>query len=442
MFLFLAFCTLFPPSRAAAQSQSSGKSESSAQTQTQPPSAATAPQDTQAYTLTPERAAQAIAYAQDRHVLYFVEFAYGVILLLLLLKFRIAARFRVWAESASRNRFAQALIFAPLLLLTLDIASLPFGAERHVLAVRFGESVQGWGSWFGDWAKGELLSTAVAALLIWMLYALMRRSPRRWWFYVWAAMLPLLVFGVFIYPVLVEPLFFHFTPLAAQHPQLAAEIEKVVMHAGQQIPESRMYVMDASSKLNALNAYVTGLGASQRVVVWDTTIARMSTPEIALVFGHEMGHYVLHHVLQGLLFTAVLLFLFLFVGSRLLSRAVRRYAAAWGLRNVDDWATLPVLLLLLSVFGFLFTPIDNAFSRHIEHQADQYGLEVVHGIIPNAPEVAAHAFQVLGEVDLEEPSPSWPVKIWFYDHPPIEERIQFSRTYDPWSQGKSPEFVK
>jgi STE24 endopeptidase len=433
---------LFAPLVVSAQSGVPANPAPSAQTQQTTPEAGAQTPTNQGYSLSPERAAQAITYANDRHILYFVEFTCSLVVLLLLLRFRIGSLFRTWAESATRNRFLQAIIFAPLLLLTLDIAGLPFAAEQHQLAVRFGESIQGWGSWLWDWAKGEFLSTAVAALLVWMLYAVMRRSPRRWWFFVWAAMLPLLVFGVFIFPVLVEPLFFHFTPLAATHPELAAEIEKVVMHAGVRIPESRMYVMDASSKLNALNAYVTGLGASQRVVVWDTTIARMTTPEIALVFGHEMGHYVLGHVREGLLFTAVLLFLFLFVGSRILAWAVRRYGTAWGLRSADDWASLTVLLLLLSVFSFLFTPINNAFSRHIEHQADQYGLEVVHGIIPDAPDVAAHAFQVLGEVDLEEPLPSWPVKIWFYDHPPIAERILFARTYDPWSKGQSPEFVK
>jgi len=98
--------------------------------------------------------------------------------------------------------------------------------------------------------------------------------------------------------------------------------------------------------------------------------------------------------------------------------------------------------LLLSFFSFVLTPIDNAYSRHLEHQADQYGLEVVHGIVSDVPEVAAQSFQILGDVDLEEPSPSWLVKIWFYDHPPISERILFARTYDPWAKGESPEFVK
>ena len=130
----------------------------------------------------------------------------------------------------------------------------------------------------------------------------MRRSRRRWWFYAWLGSLPILIFLIFVEPLVLEPLFFRFSPLAAADPQLADALERVVQHAGQNIPEDRMYLMNASSKLNALNAYVTGIGASERVVVWDTTIAQMTTPEILFVFGHEMGHYVLHHIRNGLLF--------------------------------------------------------------------------------------------------------------------------------------------
>ena len=101
----------------------------------------------------------------------------------------------------------------------------------------------------------------------------------------------------------------------------------------------------------------------------------------------------------------------------------------------------PALILLVTVFGFLFTPVSNAYSRHLEHQADQYGLEVIHGLVPDAPVVAAHAFQILGEVDLEEPNPSTSVKFWFYNHPPLDERMRFAQMYDPWSQGRAPEFV-
>jgi Zn-dependent protease with chaperone function len=109
---------------------------------------------------------------------------------------------------------------------------------------------------------------------------------------------------------------------------------------------------------------------------------------------------------------------------------------------VDDWASLPALLLLLSVFSFLAAPADHAYSRYLEHQADTYALEVIHGVVPDAPEVAAQAFQILGEIDLEDPDPPAFIKFWLYTHPPLGERIVFARTYDPWSRGQAPQFVK
>ena len=101
-----------------------------------------------------------------------------------------------------------------------------------------------------------------------------------------------------------------------------------------------------------------------------------------------------------------------------------------------------MLLFLLSVFFFLASPIFSAFSRYLEHQADQYGLEVTHGLTPDSGQVAAQAFQVLGDVDLADPEPN-PVNVFlFYSHPSIPDRIQFALTYDPWSKGEQPEFVK
>ena len=254
--------------------------------------------------------------------------------------------------------------------------------------------------------------------------------------------MPLIVLGAVAEPLIVEPLFYTFTPLEQTEPQLAARIEQVVRRSGLDIPESRMFVMNASSKLKSVNAYVSGLGASKRVVVWDTALRRMTGNEILFVFGHEMGHYVLGHIRDGIAFASGLILVFLFFAYRLLGWLLARWGRAWGIRGEGDLASLPALLLLVSVFGFLFTPISNAYSRHLEHQADQYGLEVIHGVVPDAPQVAARAFQILGEVDLEPPNPSEAEKLWFYNHPPLDERIRFALSYDPWAKGRAPKFVK
>src|SRR5438309_1196664 len=173
-----------------------------------------------------------------------------------------------------------------------------------------------------------------------------------------------------------------------------------------------MFEMNASTKLKSLNAYVTGIGASKRVVVWDTTIAKATLPQTLSVFGHEMGHYVLDHVPKGLAFLAGLLLVGLYLGFRGMQGVLARWGGRWAVRGADDWASLPVLLLLLSVFSFLAEPAGNSFSRYIEHQADIYGLEVIHGIVPNSGEVAAEAFQVLGEVNLSDPNPPEFIRVW------------------------------
>jgi STE24 endopeptidase len=114
----------------------------------------------------------------------------------------------------------------------------------------------------------------------------------------------------------------------------------------------------------------------------------------------------------------------------------------WDIPTVSDWASLPVLLLLVLILGFLGEPIGNAYSRWEEHQADVFALEVTHGLIPNPGEAAAEAFQIEGETDLEEPDPNPLIVFWLYTHPPVAERLRFSLDYDPWSGGKHPRFVR
>jgi STE24 endopeptidase len=203
-----------------------------------------------------------------------------------------------------------------------------------------------------------------------------------------------------------------------------------------------MFWMKASDKTPTMNAYVTGIGASKRIVVWDTTIARETTPEIVSVVGHEMGHYVLGHVWKGLLFSAAVMFVLLYMGFVSIGWVLDRWGAGWGIRGLADWASLPCLLLLLSIFSFAADPISNGFSRYVEHQADVYGLEVTHAVIPDSGQAAANSFQIEGESSLADPDPD-PVNVFlFYDHPPVSDRVRFSLTYDPWSKGAQPEFLK
>jgi STE24 endopeptidase len=187
---------------------------------------------------------------------------------------------------------------------------------------------------------------------------------------------------------------------------------------------------------------VTGFGSSKRVVIWDTTIQKASPDEVLYIVGHELGHYVLGHIWKGFLFFVVGAFFGLYAAFRLLRQLLGKWGSVWGIRGQEDWAALAVLLLIMSVLDFIATPIANGLSRMQEHQADVYGLEVTHGLIPHSGEVAAGAFQVLGDVDLADPNPSKFITFWLYSHPPLGERLVFANRYDPWSKGEAPQFVK
>jgi len=393
------------------------------------------------YSLPPDKLQKAIEYSRDRYWLHFIGEIYGIAVLLAILALGLSVEFRNWAEAASQRRILQAGIFVALLTLTIDILNLPLGVYSQHLELAFDQSVQSWPSWLWDWTKGELLEIALAILLVYILYAVIRRSPRRWWFYFWLATLPILFVLMFLEPLVIEPLFYHFEPLAAKHPGLVSQLEKVVARGGLAIPPDRMFEMRASEKVKSLNAYVSGFGATQRVVVWDTTLDSMTTPEILFVFGHEMGHYVLGHIRDSLLLLSLLFLVLLFAGYHALGWLVHRWGGKWEIRGISDWASLPALLLIGAIFAFLTEPVVNGYSRWQEHQADIYGLEVTHGIMPNSKAIASHSFQLLGEVGLDEPNPNPFIEFWLYSHPSISERIAFTEMYDPWSNGTS-KYVK
>ena len=413
-----------------------------AQTGTQSQSDTLQPTHITAYTLPPDKLAKAEALYRIRTTLYLFGMIFGIIVLWVLLKLRIAPALRDLAERSSKNRFVQALIFVPLLTLLIAVIALPVDLYGHHISLAYGLSVQSWPSWFGDWCKGEALAIILFVPTVFALFRIIRRSPQRWWFYFWLLTLPFMLLLIFIEPVIIEPPFNKFEPLEKTQLQLVAAIEKVTHRGGLDIPASRMFEMKASEKVTTYNAYVTGIGATKRVVVWDNTIHDMTIPEILFVFGHEMGHYVLDHIYKGIAFAAGLMFAGFWLGRRIALALLTRWGEPWGVRGIDDLAALPVLMLTLSLLMLVSEPIGNAFSRHLEHEADRYGLEVTHGLFPDNAEVAAASFQKLGEKSFDYPSPNRFLVFWSYDHPPIADRIRFSLSYDPWDTPKGPKYVK
>jgi STE24 endopeptidase len=392
------------------------------------------------YALPPGELARARALYHWRTGLDFGSTLWSFAVLLGLLNFRWFAGLGAWAASVTRRPWLQGLCFAPVILLLLSLFHLPLAILGHHISLSYGQSIQGWGSWFVDWSKAVMLDLVSGTVIFSVLLALIRKS-RWWWIWLWILSLPMQLLLVFVLPLVVDPMFNHFEPLAQTNPALVQQLERVVAKTGVSIPPSRMFLMRASEKYTSSNAYVTGFGSSRRVVVWDNTIKSSPTEETLLVFGHELGHYVLHHIERGMAIGAVLSFFFLWIGSRLAQWLVLRYGPRWHIASLEDWAAIGVLLLVLALLSFIAEPISNSISRVQEHQADVFGIEVVHGIVADPQKVDAESFQREGEQALEYPYPSPFVVFWTYTHPPIAEREAFAANYDPWQEGAHPRYL-
>jgi Zn-dependent protease with chaperone function len=393
-----------------------------------------------AYSLPPDKLKRAEALNRDFDWLWAVGTVWSVVYLLLFLRLHWAAKLSCFASLWAGPRWVQGLIFLPLLVIAIRLLTLPLSLVGHHLGLAYGLSIERWPAWFWDWTKGLLVSICTTTLVGSLLFAIVRHSPRRWWLWFWLLSLPLMLAAVYAEPLIIDPIFNHFEPLSHSHPELVAQLERVVERSGEKIRPDHMFLMKASEKTTELNAYVTGFGSSKRVVVWDTSLKKSTPDEVLFIFGHELGHYVLGDVVHGLMMAAAGALLALWLAFHIVNKLVCLYWRRWEVPAVEDWSAVVVLMLVFTVFSILSDPISNSISRYVEHRADVYGQEIVHGIVADPQTTALHSFQTLGEQSLDIPHPNPWMVFWTYNHPPIANRAEFARDYDPWKPGGHPRF--
>jgi len=393
----------------------------------------------QAYSLPPDKLAKSIALSRIRNILNIVGSLWQIVFIWLLLASRFAARLEVEIKRIASHRWAQGIFFFAAFFIILWLSGLPLSIYGHYVERNYQISIESWPDWFPDDAKELGFSIAVSTPLLLLFNWIARRWPRRYWLGAWVITLPILVIVFFVEP-LVEPLFEKYEPLQAHNAVLVADLEKVVARTGTEIPPSRMYLMKASLKTNGLNAYVTGIGATKRIVVWDTTAGRIPNDEIQFIFAHECGHYVLNHVPKGIVLTAVSFFFIYWFCARFAAWMVVRRGERWGAADLGSRTGFLVLIFAVTIVGFLLEPIDNGVSRYFEHQADVFGQEAVHGIVPDPQKTAVAAFNDLGKAWLDDPNPSPLIEFWLYSHPSTQQRAEFAEHYDPWTNGGHGQF--
>lgn len=325
-----------------------------------------------------------------------------------------------WAVGASPRFGAIALyllVFSALMLAVEFPLSVygDFTIEHY-----YGLSKMSFGRWLAEGLRGTLMGWAFTLLLVPAFYWVIRRRERDWWLWASLATLPLLLLMLVIGPVYLAPLMETFTPLRDE----ALRTRLLSLAHGAGIPSAEVLQVAKAAKTEAVNAYVTGLLGTQRIVLWDTLLAALNGDEVAAVMAHEMGHYLLQHVWWTVAIGVVLLAA-VFYGSHLCAGWVlRRYGRVLGFNSLGDIASYPLILLLISLLGFAGSPVNSAISRHMEREADRFGLELT-----GNGEHAASAFTKLANFNLAHPDPPALFQFWLHGHPSLKERIETARAY-------------
>lgn len=372
----------------------------------------------------PPPSEKAVRYFRSGNIIWLVHLVLSLLLPALILFTGLSARIRSLASSIGHGHFYPTLVvYLALFSLLMFVVELPLDyyvgyAREHA----YGLSSQKLSKWVTDQLKGLGVGLVVGALVLWVPYWLLGRSPQRWWLWTGMLTLPFYMLTLLVVPLWIAPLFNKFGPMKDK--TIEAQVLATAQKAG--VEGARVFEVEKSVDTNKVNAYVTGIGGTKRIVLWDTLLKKLEPGQIKFVVGHELGHYVLGHVWISILVSSVLVVLGLFGAHVLSSFVLAHFGARMGFSRMSDVASLPLLMLLLSVFSLVITPAMLALSRHHERAADRFALDLTQD-----KRAAATAFVALQEQNLAVPRPGALHKFFRASHPPIGERVDFINGYRP-----------
>ena len=339
----------------------------------------------------------------------------------------LSRRLRDFAWRVGRRWYPAFAIYVGSYLTITFLISLPLNYQRGFVRLHeYGISVESFAKWLGDAAKDRGISIFGIVGFGWVPIWLIQRVPRWWWLITALLYVPFLFCVVLIKPVIIDPLFNSFGPMHDQ--ALEVKILDLASHAS--IDGGRVFEVDKSTETTAVNAYVTGIGATKRIVLWDTLIAKLEERELLFVMAHEMGHYVLGHVIRSILLSSLLIVAGLAMIQVLGRWILDRFGRQLQVNDLCDFAALPLILALFQLSYFVLSPIGLAYSRWQEHESDRFALELT-----KDNQAGALGFIRLQQENLGNPRPNaWDILLRS-THPSGGDRIDFCNRYRPWVEG-------
>ena len=325
-----------------------------------------------------------------------------------------------WIVGLNLHIIWQALIFFGLLALIGGIVGLPFELyDTFVLEKKYGFSTITWRLWITDLIKSLILSAIIMTIMISSFMAFIYYLPASWWFWAWVFFTLFEIILLWLYPVLIAPLFNKFEPIKDE--ALREKINALMDKAG--LKTKGIYQVDEGKRSKHTNAYFTGIGKTKRIVLYDTLLSSHTPDEIIAVLAHEIGHWKKKHILKQLSFMIItslvlLYFIYLIVNWSFLY-------SAFGLKVTPVYAGLFLVSLYLSSAGYFLSPLGAAVMRRYEREADKTAWELT-----GTSEPMISALKRLAKDNLTNLHPH-PLYVWFYySHPPLIERIEYLQAMD------------
>jgi Zn-dependent protease with chaperone function len=347
---------------------------------------------------------------------------------------KLSCKIRNWATRRARRwaliitlYFVVYSVIEALIYLPLDMYTGFFRMHNY------GLSNQNFNQWLMETVKSFVVNTALAAAIVWVPFLIIKKSPKRWWLYIALISIPYLFFISYMQPVVIDPIFNKYKPI--EDSQLSMKIEDLLRKTP--IGSCQVYQVDKSKETNQMNAYMTGVFNTKRIVLWDTTINYLDTDEVLGVTAHEMGHYLMGHVWKSIVVGGFGSILILYIIYKLMSYILRKSKGRLGFNKLSDIAAFPLLILLINLMMFITAPATNAYSRSMETEADRFELELTKNNFATAT-----ATVKLHQQSLTMPQPGIVYMLWTYDHPTFKSRVDFANEYKPWENGQPLKYQK
>lgn len=372
-------------------------------------------------------------YESDR-VVQAARIGMGFLVPALMLFTGFSAKLSKFSERVGKNMFLSVGIYGVIYNLIDSLGNFPLAYYGgYIQSHAFGLSHQLFSSWMRNYSINFLLNTGVIFLLLWIPYRFIKKHPRKWWIYTGITIIPITIFMYIAQPVIIDPLFNKFKPIENK------EIERSLVQLTEKanIKECTVLQIDKSKDTSMINAYMTGIGKSKRIVLWDTAIKKLDLRELRFIMGHEIGHYVLGHIKKAIFLEIILVFIVLYIISKVAPILIKKYRRRFEFRKLSNTASYPLAIIIINFCLLFIIPLANAYSCYMERQADTFAIEIT-----KDNEAAVSAFDKLSKHGVVIPNPDPLYKMWKYDHPPIKERIEFFKVYKPWQEGKSLKFQK